>query len=417
MIALVDCDNFYVSCERVFNPSLEKRPVVVLSNNDGCIVSRSKEVKSAGIVMGEPFFKAKERLSQINAVVLSSNYELYSDMSSRVMKTLSTFVPRIEIYSIDEAFLDFSHVKSEKAVKELACEIRRTVLQNVGIPVSIGVSLTKTLAKLADEVAKKNSEFNGIRALIDEKDIGEVLRATSVADIWGIGSASAAKLAKNGILTAFDLKNTDSYLVKRLLGVVGLRTALELSGQPCVSFEEFHPERKSLCRSRSFGRPVKTLDEFIEAISCRSAEAARTLRAENLVAMAVTVFAEAGRFSANGHVFDSASELLAVSVRETAELISYAAKLAKKIYKAGVSYSRAGVVLGDIRSYAIRRGDLFEPETKVSGVSDLMDSINRRFGKDSIFLAAEGISRPWEMSRNMRSPRYTTRWDELPVAR
>mgnify|MGYP001627491298 CR=1 FL=1 len=417
MIALADCNNFYVSCEKVFDPSLEGRIVIVLSNNDGCVVSRSAEAKAAGILMGEPFFMAKEKIIGKNAIVRSSNYELYSDMSSRIMSLLSEFVPNMEIYSIDEAFLDFSHIKTDNSAKELSHEIREKCLRCAGIPVSIGVSQTKTLAKLASKIAKDKSEYNGVKVLLDNSEINALLVSTKVSEIWGIGSAYAEKLSKSGIANAFDLMKANSTIIRRIIGVVGIRIALELAGHSCISLEDSPPERKSVCRSRSFGSPISNIEEFIEAVASRSADAANSLRASRHNASSVTVFAEAGRYSGSGHVFQSASEILPIPVHGTIELISSAIKLAKKIFKTDIQYRRAGVILGNTQPSALKQGDLFVQENYKNDVSDILDLLNRRFGHKSVFFAAEGILKNWEMSRKMCSPRYTTRWNELPVAR
>ena len=417
MIALADCNNFYVSCERVFNPSLEGRPVVVLSNNDGCIVARSEEAKALGIAMGTPYFQAKDIIRKHDVQVFSSNYELYGDMSSRVMSMLSGFAPGIEIYSIDEAFLDFSHLKKVEDMETLSREIRSTVRQCTGIPVSIGVAPTKTLAKLANRISKKNPDSGGVSVLAGDCRIGEVLKTANTGDIWGIGSASAEKLSRAGIRNAMDLGNASDNLIRSLLGIAGLRTAMELRGQSCIALEETTHERKSLCCSRSFGRPVQSLDELLEAVSQYVAEAAHRLRNEKLAAGAVTVFIDTGRFRKSEHYFNSAMEILQVPCDGTAELASCATRLVRKIYRNGNAYSRAGVVFGSIGTSTEVQGDLFEEKrTSRAGLSEVMDSINRKLGGGSVFYAAEGVTKPWAMSRRKCSPHYTTRWEDLPTA-
>lgn len=414
MFALVDCNNFYVSCERIFNPKLEGRPVVVLSNNDGCIVARSEEAKAAGIGMGNPFFQVKDLIQRFNVQVFSSNYTLYGDISSRVMSILAEFTPNIEIYSIDEAFLDFSYLKITE-MEPLSRKIRKTVKQWTGIPVSIGIASTKTLAKLANRIAKKSPAANGVCSLVENENIESALKNAKVADLWGIGSGFADRLSKIGINSALDLRNADDKTIRESLGITGLRTALELRGNSCIKLEDSPAIRKSVCCSRSFGKPVESLEDLSEAVALYTSDAAQRLRNEGLATGAVTVFVDTGRFRKQcEHYFNSVSEVIPVPVNSTGELTVHTVRLLKKIYRENLIYKKAGVLFNSLSPSSSVQLDLFENSLEKSSVlSEVIDSINGRLGDGSVFYAAEGVGKSWAMVREKCYPHYTTKWSDL----
>ncbi len=420
MFALADCNNFYVSCERAFDPKLEGVPAVVLSNNDGCIVARSEEAKALGIGMGNPFFQVREILERHNIRVFSSNYTLYGDMSGRVMSILAESVPRIEVYSIDEAFLDFSHMKIAE-MAPLACEIRRKVRQWTGIPVSIGIAATRTLAKLANRTAKKNP-FSGGVFLMDSPDkIENALSKAETGDIWGIGRNLSLRLRREGIYTALELAKTDDSKIRAMLGVCGLRTAMELRGIPCETIVPSPAPRRSICCSRSFGRDVTSLEELSEAVSMYAAEAAERLREENLSAGVATVFVDTGRFRTKcPYYFNSTSYEITPAGNSTGELARSAKLLLERIFRKGCIYKKAGVIFTELIPSGTEQPGLFDGNpadfARNRVLSDTIDSINGRFGGGSIFYANEGVSKSWSMTRARCSPHYTTRWDELPKA-
>ncbi len=420
MFALVDCNNFYVSCERTFDPKLEGRPVVVLSNNDGCIIARSEEAKAFGIGMGNPFFQVRDIIERHGVRVFSSNYTLYGDMSSRVMSILSEFSPEMEVYSIDEAFLDFSHLENSK-MEPVAREIRKKVKQWTGIPVSVGIAGTKTLAKLANRTAKKNPLSGGV-FLFDGKEKTKVLLGkTETRDIWGIGGNLSVRLQREGIYTALALVEADDEKIRNILGVCGLRTAMELRGIPCIRLENAALPRKSVCCSRSFGKEVSTLEELSEAISLYTADAAERLRHGKLAAGVVSVFLDTGRFRKKcQYYFNSISKSIAVPSNSTGDLTGHAVSLIRKIYRENLTYKKAGIIFTELSTSESVQFDLFSDTpakfAKSCVLSEAMDSINSRFGDGSVFYASEGTGKSWAMARERCSPHYTTRWDEIPEA-
>ena len=414
MFALADCNNFYVSCERIFRPSLEGRPVVVLSNNDGCIVARSEEAKALGIGMGNPYFQVKDMLNKHGVQVFSSNYTLYGDISSRVMSILSELTPDIEIYSIDEAFLDFSHI-GKPELERVSQEIRNTVRMWTGVPISIGIAGTRTLAKLANRTAKRTPSANGVTCLDEPAAIEDALRKTETGDIWGIGSRYADRLSRLGIRTALELRDADDKTIRDALGVCGLRTAMELRGVPCISIEESPAARKSICCSRSFGRNVESLEELSEAVALYVADAAQRLRGAGLAAGALTVFVDTGMFRKQyPHYCNSISEKVPMPTDSTGDLTVRALRLLKTVYRENLSYKKAGVIFTELNPSSSVQPDLFESCCMKSPVtSRTLDSINGKFGDGSIFYAAEGIAKPWAMARQRCSPHYTTKWSDL----
>jgi DNA polymerase V len=417
MLALVDCNSFYASCERVFEPRLHGRPLVVLSNNDGCVVSRSAEAKALGIAVGVPAFQIRDLVRRHNIVVRSSNYTLYGDLSGRVMAVLGDFTPHLEVYSIDEAFLDLAGLPADR-LADFSRTVRRTVLRWTGIPVSIGIGPTKTLAKVANHLAKQAPAAGGVWSLADPADQTAVLARLDVQDIWGIASRSAARLKRAGIVTALQLREAGPNQVRRLLGVVGERTALELRGMPCLGLEEAPPPAKSIIRSRSFGRPVERLEEVEEAVAVHATRAAEKLRSHRRVAAAISVFVATSRFRENPYA-NQATATLDPLTDDTARVLHAALATLRSIFRKGFQYQKAGVMLSGLEPRAGLTEDLFASYDRARSerLMAVLDAANRLQGPDTLRYAASGLQRPWHMKREHASPHYTTRWDELPTAR
>jgi DNA polymerase V len=414
MIALVDCNNFYVSCERVFNPKLQDKPVVVLSNNDGCVVARSQEIKALGIGMGTPLFKIQSLIDRHKIQIFSSNYTLYGDMSSRVMETLKHFSPKVEVYSIDEAFLDLSQLV-HLDLTDYCQQIRNTVRQWTGIPISIGVSQTKTLAKLANKMAKDSE--TGVFILL-ESEIEQFLKETIVEDVWGIGRGFAKTLRINGIQTAWQLRNASDGLIKQELGVVGLRIVLELRGMVCLPLQLHQPTKKSLMVSRSFSRPVESLTELREAIALYTSRAGEKLRRQKLAASAVRVFAATSRFVENP-VSDSVRVSLPVTTNDTGELLHYALIGTEAIYREGLAYKKAGVMMLRLVDEHIQQLHLWDERDRerYQHLMVMVDGINQQMGSGTLRYSLVKHAPSWLARCEKRSPYYTTRWDELPIVR
>ncbi|RJR26815.1 Y-family DNA polymerase [candidate division WWE3 bacterium] len=414
---LADCNNFYVSCERVFNPDLENRPVAVLSNNDGCIVARSNEVKALGIPMGAPVFKYKSLLEKHGVVILSSNYELYGDMSGRVMEVLSSFTDNIEYYSIDEAFLDITDLNISD-YSTLAREMRDRIRLWTGIPVSIGVAVTKTLAKAANELAKKTTEFGGVLSLINLGDaaLDVLMDRVDVSDVWGIGRQYTKLLRNYGINTALDFKTAPSAFVKQHMTVAGQRTQMELRGVSCISLETEFKMKKGIISSRSFGRAITELSDLEEAVSSYVTTACQKLRSEGAVAKKVCVYIRTNNFRRNDSQYNAfaSKELLGYS-SHTSDFIGPALSVLRKVYRKGYRYYKAGVYISKIRACTgFVPLSLFEPSgSKKSVVSSIVDKINDRYRADTVFFASCGISRDWTGKSERKSQKFTTSWDDL----
>jgi len=417
-IALVDCNNFYVSCERVFNPQLEGKPVVVLSNNDGCAVARSNEVKALGVRMGQPWFQLKDLARKHGIVAHSSNYALYADMSNRVMTILSAFSPQQEIYSIDECFLDCTGLQTQNLTL-YGQHIRQRVKQWTGLPVCIGIGSTKTLAKLANHIAKKNPEFNGVcdlNSLLPQQQedwFGEI----AVGEVWGIGRRLAPKLHDRGIKTVLDLKRASPSRMRSGFSVVMEKIIREINGSHCIELEEISPARKQIVSSRSFGIPVSDLASLEESVSLYINRAAEKLRRQQscagsvYIAIRTSPFNEKERYYANGLTIP-----LPAPTDDTMRLTKAALWGLRKIYRGGYRYQKAGVMLSELVSANNRQLDLFgsiTTERKSSQLMDVIDQINARMGKSTLRLASEGFRQPWKMKQGNRSPSYTTKWDEL----
>lgn len=415
-VALVDCNNFYVSCERVFDPKLEGRPVVVLSNNDGVIISRSNEAKLLGIGMAVPFFKVRPIIERYDVQTFSANFALYGDMSQRVMGTLSQFSPEMEIYSIDEAFLDLSGFKGVD-LTAYARKIMVTVRQWTGIPVSIGVAVTKTLAKVANEIAKHSPRADGVRNIADSSHRDQALAEVDVKDVWGIGRRTAPRLREKGIKTALDLRDADEVWIKKTLGLPGLRTVLELRGTACLTLESSPPPKQGITISRSFGKPVESLEDIKEAVADYASRATEKLRSEGSVAKVVSVFLMTNPFNRDPQYHPSIAVELSIPTNSTPEILRPALLGLEKIYRQGFLYHKAGVMLTGLMPRGLVQGDLFQPETqerrRSKPLMEAVDRINARMGSGAVAFAAEGIHKGWRMKSERRSQRYTTRWDEL----
>lgn len=414
LFALVDCNNFYASCERVFNPKLIGKPIVVLSNNDGCVVARSNEAKALGIPMGAPFFQYREEFERSRVVVFSSNYTLYGQMSQRVMQTLEQFTPEMEIYSIDEAFLRFA---DEPSLSACMRQMKQTVYQWTGIPVSIGVAPTKTLAKIANRYAKKNLPQEGFFILNEARTRENLLKDLDVQDVWGIGGQISALLYRNGIRTAWELACADDYWIKKNLSVVGLRTVWELRGISCLALEETAPPKKSIVCSRSFGSAVYNEIALAEALSSYVASAAERLRNQESLASFLDVFLNTSRFKEEEYYSNSVHVTLPIPSDYTPHLIHFAKAGLKRIFRDGFAYKKVGVMLGGIVSNKAVQQDLFVEnkarDQKQRILMELMDQTNAKYGKDTIKFAAQGVDQLWKMRRERCTKHFTTSWDDL----
>jgi DNA polymerase V len=420
MKAIVDCNSFYASCEKVFRPELENRPIVVLSNNDGCIIARNDEAKQLGIPMGAPFFKAKGLIEQQNVSVFSSNYALYGDMSRRVMLTLADINPLIEVYSVDEAFLDLSNIAFEN-LEEYGRFVKQKVAIWTGIPVSVGIARTKTLAKIANRLSKKNKlSSGGVMVLPNTEAEKAALSATGVEDIWGVGRRYARFLRLNGIENALQLsQKSESWAHKNLGGVVGVRLIRELNGIPCIELGQGAERKQMIASTRSFGNPVKTLTEMKEAIATYTSRAAEKLRLQKSAAGCVYVFMSTGYFdSRQAYEKDSLFEILQTPTANTNELIECAIQLTEKAFRTGTTYKKAGVLLSAIVDERAIQGSLFEPgkpNLKSAKLSKTIDLLNKRLGNDTVKFASTGLEKDWKTRSEIRSPEYSTKWKDIPL--
>ena len=415
-IALVDCNSFYVSCERLFNPKIRKKPVVVLSNNDGCIISRSNEAKALGIKMGEPYFKAKEIILKNNVQVFSSNYSLYGDLSRRVMRTLKRFNVDIEIYSIDEAFLDMTNF-SDKEVEEVGKEIRSTILQWTGIPTSIGIAQTKTLSKVANHIAKKKK--TGVTSLIGLENIDPILEKVEINDVWGVGRQLTKFYNKNGIYNAKQLKNKSNTWIKKNSNVLGSRTAMELRGVPCIDLEKTPSKRKSCVVSRSFGKRVEKLQEMKEAVANYSLNASEKIRSESLNAKSITIFIRTSPFQSRfGYYSNSKTIDFPIATDNSIEIVKAAIEGLESIFKNGYRYQKAGIILTGL-SNSNEGENLFssEKDKKIGNLMRSIDKTNYRYGRSTLSLASAGIQKKWNMRREYSSKIDTADFYSLPKIR
>ena len=422
IVALVDCNNFYASCERLFRPELEGKPIIVLANNDGCVVARSNEAKALCMPFGKPVFEAEHLIKKHNIYVFSSNYTLYGDMSHRVMQTLEQFSPDLEIYSIDEAFLDLTGF-ADRDLTEYGWRIKNTVTNWTGIPVSIGIAETKTLAKVANRFAKKNKKYKGVLDItsFSEHEIDEFLKQVDVSDIWGVGWQYEKLLKRNNFHTAYDLKYAPDKWVKKNMTVMGLATVFELRGTPSINLEEVTPHKKEIVSSCSFGRPVETLEELEEAVATYVTTAAEKLRKQKCLASLIQVFVATNRFRpkepqySNAYMFE-----LPEATDSTAEFISHAHENLKKIFREGYRYKKAGVMLSGIVEQGKYQLNLFTESyfhSRNRKLTHIIDNINEKWGSNTLHYAATGIKKPWMMKRMHKSPHFTTQWDQILVVK
>ena len=412
IFALIDCNAFYVSCERVFNPKLNNKPVVALSNNDGCIIARSKEAKALGIKMGVPLFKVKDIVERENVIVFSSNYTLYADMSRRVMNIISEFTPSIEVYSIDEAFIELTNMNVD--YESYARHMRKVILQYTGIPVSIGIASTKTLTKVANHIAKDDESLEGVCSLIQHENLDQVLEDTNVADVWGVGRQLSKKLIANGIFNAKLLKNCEDAWVRKMMSVNGLKTVSELREISCLDLEETSATRKSCCTTRSFGKPLENLDDIEQAVTTFARRATERIRGENLTASTVSVFLRTNPFDRNRYYSNSSTTTLSYPTYDTVQIVKIALQLTKIIFRENYKYKKAGVLLSGFSEKGTETKDLLsETRYRSPKLMSAVDQINERYGSDTIQIATECQMGKWKQKRKNCTQSYTTQLDNV----
>ncbi len=421
MFALVDVNSFYASCETIFRPDLQGRPVVVLSNNDGCIIARSAEAKKLGIKMGDPYFKCKDYFRQQGVVCFSSNYELYADMSNRVMTTLEEMCPRVEIYSIDEAFCDLTGVRNCRVLEEFGRELKDTVYRNTRLPVGVGIAQTKTLAKLANHAAKTWKATGGVVDLSNVERQRKLMALLPVDEVWGVGRRISKKLEAMGIKTVLQMADTDIRFIRKHFNVVLERTVRELRGEPCLGLEEFAPVKQEIVCSRSFGQRISTYEEMRQAICLYASRAAEKLRGEHQYCRFISAFVKTSPFALNEPYYgNSTSVKLLTPTQDSRDIITAATKCLDAIWRDGHRYQKAGVMLGDFYSQGVAQLNLFDdnaPRQNSEKLMEVLDHLNAKDGRGTLYFAGQGIQSAWQMKREMLSPRYTTRFSDLPVVR
>jgi DNA polymerase V len=419
-IALIDVNNFNVSCERVFNPRLNGKPVVVLSNNDGCAVARSNEVKALGVAMGAPWFKLKDLARQHGIIGLSSNYALYADMSNRVMSILREYSPDQEVYSIDESFLDLTGFQSGNLI-QYGQKMRKRILKWTGLPVCVGIGSTKTLAKLANHCAKKRSVFNGVCNFnaMNHQELDALLSEIGVGEIWGVGGRLAPRLQALGFNSVLVLKRANPERLRQQFSVVMEKTIRELNGTVCIELEEIAQAKKQIMSSRSFGQPVSDYVSLAESITLYISRAAEKLRRQRSFAGSIHVFIRTSPFRSDDPFYSNGLTIpLPSPTDDTRQLVNIALWGLRQIYKPNYNYAKAGIMLGELVPAEGVQGDMFsqiKTNPKSAVLMSTIDTINRKMGKESIKLASEGFRRPWKMRQENKSPAYTTRWSDLPV--
>ena len=417
MFALADCNNFFASCERVFRPELNGKPVIVLSNNDGCAVARSNEAKALGIKMGDPYFKIRPLIERNGVAVFSSNFALYGDMSRRVQEVLSGFAPAVEVYSIDESFLDLNGLAVD--FDAYAKTISRTCRRLTAIPVSVGIAPTKTLAKIASKLCKQYPRLQGGCYLYRPEDIEKVLRKFPVEDVWGVGRRSVRKLADMGVKTAWDYVRLPEAAVRRIFALPGFRTWQELKGIPCIEFEDLLEPRQSICISRSFAHDVKELPEFTEQVVTFAARAAEKLRSQHSLALQMQVFALTNRFKGDQpQACDSQLHTFPEATSDYRTILTEAARTARQLFRPGYAYKKAGVIFTRLEQEEDHVASLFRDAAtgeRDARLSDTIDTIHKAYGRGSLLFGAQGDGQ-FHMAQEHRSPCYTTRWEDLPVA-
>ncbi|WP_025902793.1 translesion error-prone DNA polymerase V subunit UmuC [Tatumella sp. UCD-D_suzukii] len=420
MFALVDVNSFYASCETVFRPDLKGTPVVVLSNNDGCVIARSAEAKKLNISMGEPYFRLKKLFREHRVSVFSSNYALYADMSHRVMSTLEALAPAVEIYSIDEAFMDLTGIRHCRNPEAFGREVRERVLRDTHLTVGVGIAPTKTLAKLANHAAKTWRKTDGVVDLSNVERQRKLMALTPVAEVWGVGRRISQKLNRMGILTAKDLSEQSTWVIRKHFNVVLERTVRELRGEPCLELEEFAPVKQQIVCSRSFSTRISEYTAMREAICNYAVRAAERLRGERQYCRQVTVFLRTSPH-AQGEIFyaNQATGNLQTPTNDSRDIIRIAMKVLDRIWQDGPRYMKAGVMLGDFFSQGVSQLNLFDddkPQANSESLMRVIDGVNQS-GKGQLWFAGQGVEQLWVMKRDMLSPCYTTRYTDLPVAR
>jgi DNA polymerase V len=416
-LALVDCNNFYVSCERLFRPDLRTTPVVVLSNNDGCVVSRSNEAKAIGVRMGQPWFECKALAEEHGILALSSNYALYADLSNRVMNVLSTYSPRTEVYSIDECFVDLTGTPK---LRDVSYQIREQVIQWTGIPVCVGIGPTKTLAKLSNFVAKRHPRSKGVFNYNDltETQQTKLLSQITVDEVWGVGRKLTKRLGEHGIQTVQDLRLAHTPTLRAEFGVVIEKTQRELQGIACIDLQEVVPDKQQIISSRSFGSMVQDVDVLKDAMSTFVANACTKLRAQESHASVIQVFLQTNRFRKDlPQYMPSLAIPLPMPTNDSLAVNKWACHLIDLMFKPEYQYKKAGVVLSEISPTSHIQGDLLalEPETN-SRLMTAIDQLNTRFGRGAVKISTQGAHKGWQMRQERKSPCYTTDWSEIQVA-
>lgn len=421
LFALVDVNNMYVSCERAFNPKFQGRPVVVLSNNDGCAVARSNEVKALGVKMGTPWFQMQDLVRQHGIIGLSSNYTLYGDMSNRIMTILRTYSPHVEVYSIDESFLSLNGMGGLwDSPTAMGQDIRKRILQWTSLPVCVGVGASKTQAKLANHIAKKFPLFDSVCDLttMSAARMRWLFVRIEVGEVWGVGRRIAVKLNDLGIHTVQDLKDASPRDIRARFGVVMERTCQELRGLSCLALEEIAPPRKEIVSSKSFGAMAVRIEELEEAVSTYIARAAEKLRGQASLCGAVHVFVHTNPFRAQDPQYSNGLTIPLIAPTDDNRVLAAAALQGLAlIFREGYQYKKAGVMLMDLRSNTISQGMLFDaqpPHEKSARVMATLDALNQRFGRDALHIGSAGLVQRWAMRAENKTPCYTTRWDELP---
>jgi DNA polymerase V len=417
MFALVDVNSFYASCETVFRPDLKGRPVVVLSNNDGCVIARSAEAKQF-VKMGDPYFKQKDIFRRHGVICFSSNYELYADMSNRVMTTLEELSPRCEIYSIDEAFCDLTGVRNCRDLTDFGREIRETVLQRTHLTVGVGIAQTKTLAKLANHAAKKwQRQTGGVVDLSNIEKQRKLMAALPVDEVWGVGRRISKKLEAMGIKTVLQLADTDIRFIRKHFNVVLERTVRELRGESCLGLEEFAPVKQEIVCSRSFGGRITEYHEMRQEICSYASRAAEKLRGEHQYCRFISAFVKTSPFALNEPYYgNSASVKLLTPTQDSRDIIAAATRCLDAVWKDGYRYQKAGVMLGDFYSQGVAQLNLFDdnaPRQNSEKLMEVLDHLNAKNGSGALYFAGQGIQTAWQMKREMLSPRYTTRYSDL----
>ena len=418
MFALIDCNSFYASCEKIFRPDLRDRPVVILSNNDGCVIARSSEAKKMGVSMTQPWYQVKDEYLSKGGVVFSSNYEFYADISNRVMNVLSDLCPEIDIYSIDEAFLDLRSFKKNIDLVNFSYDCKRKIREWVGVPVSIGIAPTKTLAKLANKVAKDDPRFDGVVILSEPKIIRHFLRSMPVEKIWGIGKRLTARLENIGVKTAHDLTRIDSRLIGDNFNVVLERTVRELKGQSCITLHDFMEPKKQIMVSRSFGRSIRSKNLLSEAISFHASRAAEKLRYEKQKCRLITTFIRSNRFNTKvKQIYASRSLELIHPTDDTRIIIKSANRILEQIYADGYQYAKAGILLSDFTDSYGYQMSLFDKKKDDKSASKLMETIDyiNLMEIAKVGFGNQGYRNTWKMKREVKSQRYTTKIDEIPM--